>query len=150
MSVVGMVTVASRPIRIRLHAVERYVERVKPALSIDQAAEDLKQLARTCGRIGRRPAWSSDRLDAPGLGLAFTEWLLLGDDVALPLLASDDGGALAVTCIARGGISEAAANDRGERRRRPKHNGHRRPKPNDPRDARRPVRRRHEEGQWET
>jgi hypothetical protein len=116
--ILAVVHLHGRPVRLRDHAVDRYIERVKPALDRHGAVEDLARLIRACAEITGPPCWLNG-LDFDGhkMGRAFADWLCLGDDVALPLLPSDDGGCMAVTCIARGGISDTAQRHRAHRRR---------------------------------
>lgn len=77
------------------HAVDRYIERVKPTLTRREATKDLRRLARSVGTItAERPEWVGESCYVDG-------WLLLGDDIALPVLKTP-GGWLAKTVLARG------------------------------------------------
>src|SRR4051812_40168360 len=59
------------------HAVERWVERAKPCLDLEVAADDL---TRTIGTVGRvvlsPPGWASDGLRRGAHG-----WIWIGDDI---------------------------------------------------------------------
>src|SRR4051812_18838316 len=77
------------------HAVDRYIERVKPTLTRREATKDLRRLARSVGSITtERPDWVGEACHVDG-------WLLLGDDIALPVLKTPVGW-LAKTVLARG------------------------------------------------
>lgn len=131
--VVGSVRIDGRAVRLRAHAVDRYIERVKPALDRPAAVEDLARLVQACARIDGAPGWMRGG-DLSRLVSEFAQWLWIGDDVALPLLPSDDGGFLAVTCVARGHISESAQAHRAHMRRRPPRVSSRRVKGRERRD----------------
>jgi len=61
------------------HCVERWRERVRPGLTLEQAEDDLAHQLSTNARWGDRPDWLDDRYkDA--------DWLLLGDGIALPTI----------------------------------------------------------------
>jgi hypothetical protein len=95
------------------HAVDRYQQRVRPALSAELAREDLGRLI-GLGRVASEPpSWLADR---QAQRAAF--YLTVGD-VVLPLDPDrrDTERLIALTCIARGGISEIARHARNQRRR---------------------------------
>lgn len=94
------------------HAIERYVERVRPALTKAAARCELVRLCEVAEVALERPAWL-------GLGEATDAFLLLGDDVVLPLVRGHTGW-VAITCMTRGCISPAermARNNRNRARR---------------------------------
>jgi hypothetical protein len=91
------------------HAIERYQERVRPGLDRQAALEDLRHTLTSAG------VWS---LEAP-------DWLdtqhgdgfvLLGDDVALPIQAAPDGALVATTCLTRGGMDDGRRDVRKARK----------------------------------
>lgn len=78
------------------HCIERFHERVRPALSAYVAASELFRLMATFGEFSPSPpGWAADATEAEG-------WLLLGEDIALPLR---DGRA--ISCLTRSGYSES-------------------------------------------
>lgn len=98
------------------HCVERYLERVKPALSFGQAVEDLQGLLSRCASLAERPGWIRPEQDEARQG-EICRWLLLSDDIALPVVRSSNGRMdVIVTCLARGHIGEAARERRAQRR----------------------------------
>lgn len=113
--IAGTIRVVGIPVRLRGHVVERYIERVKPALDQAGALEDLQHIAE-CASFGPPPEWTHERIDGPSLGQSFERWLLLGDDIAFALEPSRDGGYLAITCITRTGISDLTRQNRARRR----------------------------------
>jgi hypothetical protein len=96
-------------IALTRHTVERFNQRVKPALNPAQAERELRQLIRLHGRVrDGMPDWAEGTFDAaPDI----TAWLTIGADIALPLA----DGYRAVTCLTRAGFSE---DHRAARRRR--------------------------------
>lgn len=82
-------------ITVSEHAQERYRERVRDVLDVEG---EIVLLAGVCGRVQFEPpawrGWSDQPVEV---------WLMLGDDVAFPLVRGT-----AVTCIARGGMSDTA------------------------------------------
>lgn len=82
-------------VKFAAHAVERYCERVRPALGYPQACLQL-QGAASCSRLtSRRPQWASGNA---------VLWLTMGDDVAFVVDVSSqgEGGALvAKTCLTK-------------------------------------------------
>lgn len=112
----GTLIVEDVTVHLRDHAVDRYVERVKPALDRPAAIKDLEHVAELA-RLGERPDWTHQRFDAPSLGECFVCWLLIGDDIAMPLEPAVDGSFTAMTRITSSGISEAARERRAQARR---------------------------------
>lgn len=118
-----IVTVATVPGTGRLslshHAVERYIERVRPGLGLLHAVDDLRGLLQRCGRRVDRPAWISDDEDSIDRhGEACEDlWIAVGEDVVFVVVKPDRDIMVVVTCLARGHISDAARLYRGERRR---------------------------------
>lgn len=103
-------------IRFTSHAIDRYIERVRPALDPKDKADRKRAFAELRGLEGlgqivpERPAWVS-----PSAIVEAKAWLTLGD-VAFPLIPSDVGfGWACATCITRGTI---AAGERAARKSR--------------------------------
>lgn len=85
---------------VSTHALDRYAQRVRPALTRDQASHDLERLIATHGHLDTQPPpWLRA---APGRA-----YLHLGDDVCLPL-AGAPGGWVAVTTAVRGSMPHEA------------------------------------------
>lgn len=83
-------------IQVAQHAVDRFVERVRPALDIGEARHELERLIDQCGQLGERPDWQDDRADFDG-----DRWLWIGPDICLPVQNQ-----LAITVLVRGLIPE--------------------------------------------
>jgi hypothetical protein len=98
-----------KAVRLSTHAVERYVERVKPHLGYDEAFEELRALVKG-GRGGPPPAWAPE---AP----VGEVWLHVSDGIALPLVATGTGW-LAETVLIRGGVAGFTRERRNDRRKR--------------------------------
>lgn len=90
------------------HAVERFHERVRPALTSYQAAAELFRLMVAVGELSMAPPAWARRDEHDGAA-----WILLGPDIALPV---EHG--MAITCIARSGYSEVARDHRTRAKRR--------------------------------
>ena len=97
-------------LRITLHALERYIERVRPGFTRREAHKDLKALLAVAAPSGR-PEWC--RGDIPT-----DTWLVVADSIAFPI----HGGAV-VTVMTRGGLtdSERAARNVHKSRKRKRH-----------------------------
>ena len=87
-------SIESESVVISEHAVKRYCERVKPGLDEAAARNELERLRAAAAVAREPPAWLHAADQAPC-------YLLLGDDVALPLLRQSDGGWVASTCVAK-------------------------------------------------
>jgi hypothetical protein len=118
--IAGGFTAAGQHVAYTRHVIDRYRERVKPALDLRKAREDLALLAQRCGQFTEIPEWldlHEDRLT----GWA-TRWLMIGDDIAIPLQEDRTmpGGQcwLAVSCLTRGGRSDLSKAKRSAARRR--------------------------------
>lgn len=105
------------------HALDRYVERVKPAFDTDAARVDIERLIDLCGAIVTdAPDWCGYSLSAMEAGLDqlvdnVTAWLLLGPDIAFAVRPAERGNVwVAFTCIVRGGRSDLARRRRREHR----------------------------------
>jgi hypothetical protein len=104
-------------IRVSDHAVVRYRERVRPGLEHGQACSDLERLLEHGYISSRAPVW----LRATQGQRSAYYYLVVGD-IALPLdpCARDRECLVALTCLIRGGLSDAARASRNlKRRRRP-------------------------------
>lgn len=80
---------------ITKHAIERYIDRVRPAFSFKQAEQDILKIlgAGTYTHQDEPPPWK------PSEYAHVTSWLMLGDDVAFPIV---DGKL--VTCLTNAGL----------------------------------------------
>ena len=96
------------------HCIERFHERFRPALEVNQARAELRRLIRH-GRIDPEPPeWLAGRMRQEA-----DAYLVVGEDLVLPLAAPDPlDPMVAKTCISRGGISAAAREHRNVRKRR--------------------------------
>lgn len=110
-------TVAGTVFLVSQHALERYALRAS-AFPDDpeRARRQLGQVMAGCGTLGGQPGWVNEAAEPRHENEAVT-WLLLGEDIAMPLVARNVG-LVAVTCIARGGISDAARSGRREYKRK--------------------------------
>jgi hypothetical protein len=104
-------------VRLSAHCIERFRARFRPALDADEAGAELEAML-PCGKIAvEPPTWLADRRREPDA------YLLLGDDMAMPLVRSGTTAQFhAVTCLSRGSISPAERArrkaKRADRRRR--------------------------------
>lgn len=109
------------------HAIERFQERCRPALSAPAAGAELARVA-VLGQItSAAPSWHACRA-----GETAEAYLLLGEDVVLPLVRIGDALWLAKTCLTRGTMSDAARtrrNNRKARFRAARHTRQTRPRP---------------------
>lgn len=105
-------------IQISAHAVEQFIDRVKPHLSEDAARAELDALKQV-GEITSTPP--------PGIRDARMRdlYLVISDAYAFPLARSTNGTWTAVTCLVSAGISSEYRRDRSEMKART--NGKRRP-----------------------
>jgi len=93
-----------------VHAVSRYAERVKPALTDAQAKTDLHRLERSLTITHERPTWLG-----PARGVT-DGYLLLGEDIVFPFRAHH-GQRFALTCLTRGGLGDHERQRRATARR---------------------------------
>lgn len=115
-TVVERVLVEGRTIGLSLHACERYRERCRPALAEDDAPADLVRVARACGSTTPDPPeWLNTR-EPDDYTMAAELWLMLGADIAFPL-AWDGKRLAALTCLARGNVSDKVRESRSRSRR---------------------------------
>lgn len=77
------------------HAIERYIERVKPALNERAAEKELSILVDAAGEAGPKPTWL---YLPPEVTQAADLYLTLSDGIAAPV-----AGALVLSVITRGG-----------------------------------------------
>ena len=104
-------------VRVTNHAVERYMERVRPGLDFKRAKAELIHLVGQFGEERPRPEWMSMKAQEPDV------WVAVGDDVWLPCERRGDGRLVAHTVLAQGCLSaEARARRNADRRRRPTQN----------------------------
>lgn len=120
------------------HAAERYLERVRPTLlSVHDAHIEATRLLAQHGELGADPAWLHAHPDAE-VPREPDAWVWLGDGIAFPCRRLAGRRLFALTCLARGAVSEPTRQRRNRaRRRRPsgEHDGRFRA---DPRAYRRP------------
>lgn len=95
-----VVWVAGTRVYLSRHAVERYHERVRPALSPERVREEMREVLRQGERLLTPPEWL---LEASSLAreLAADWWLVLGDSIVLPIAQGR-----AVTCLTRSDFGE--------------------------------------------
>ena len=86
------VSIVLESVVISDHAVQRYQERVRPGLDEAAARAELERLRAAATVVRDPPAWLHAADQAPC-------YLLLGDDVVLPLLRQSGGGWVASTCV---------------------------------------------------
>lgn len=100
---------------VSAHAVLRYAQRASQFPDdVGRGRRQLGQVIRSAGTLGARPAWVNDRPEGEEDA---QHWLLLGEDVAMPLVSSC-GELVAVTCLARGSMSAAARARRRDHKKR--------------------------------
>lgn len=89
-------------VALKKHAVERYQQRVKPALSMEAAKRELEQLCVMAELADEAPCYCNDderdeRTDA---------YLEIAPGIALAVVFDEDGEAHALTCIANWSLSD--------------------------------------------
>lgn len=89
------VRVGSRWFVLSAHAIERYCERVKPALEVPQVIAELERLFAATEATSVCPGW------APADGRHTDEWIVIADAIVFPVI-----GPLIVTCLTRGASGE--------------------------------------------
>ena len=95
------------------HAVERFQERVRPALMLGRAEDELARLVASAELTGVCPGWvSQEERERPADAFA-----VLSDGVCLILYEERPGVFSAVTCIARYALSEETRGRRNAARR---------------------------------
>ena len=113
-------------IEITSHAQIRYAERVLSGADIETTERNLCSLLPFATLEISKPQWAETTAtdDTRNAG-----YLMIGPDVAFPLVACAGGGRAAVTCLTRGGLGETARKARTKRRRpragQPRHNAQR-------------------------
>jgi len=97
------------------HAITRFVERVRPALRWSAAEEELSRLLALGEAVEQPPPWFVDRAQQQA-----ARYVVIANEIVVPLSASREqpGRWLALTCIARGGISDVARARRNDIRSR--------------------------------
>lgn len=92
------------------HAIQRYVERVKPQMLRRHAQAELERLVEMAGEPGPVPDWMRPKVPCQAL--------VLSDGIAL-VIVSEDGRLTAATCMVRGTLSpEVRAAQKAAKRRR--------------------------------
>ncbi len=94
------------------HAVERYIERVRPGLGYPAAKADLLRLIEQHGVMVDRPDWYS-----PGRTTQADRFVQVAPGVLLPCMVMQAGRLRAMTVICHGHVSDAHRADRNARRR---------------------------------
>jgi hypothetical protein len=98
---------------LKTHAITRFKDRVRPGLGWSAAEREFERLLRMGTAVEQPPAWLiADATQGT------PRYVLIGDDIVVPLVASVErpGDWVALTCIARGGLTEQARTRRNERR----------------------------------
>lgn len=99
------------------HAVERFIERVRPGIDVDVAVREMRAMAQVAEYSPGAPAWCTGVEEYEE---RTTGWLVLAD-IAFPL-SGHGRKRTAVTCIVRGSIATVAREARNhERTRKAKH-----------------------------
>lgn len=107
-----MIVTEELPVTFSNHAIERYRDRLRPALSIDQAKLELERISAHSVFDTDGPSWMT--VERKERNNSFLE---IGD-AAFPLEPSDDGETLvAKTCLVRGSLSPQARDRRNRMRR---------------------------------
>lgn len=88
------------------HAVDRYQERVKPALTFDAAKAEVERLVELAEFTTVEPGWTSYGLRPPD------GWLIACDSIAFPVMSKS-----VLTCITRSGIGDEARKLRTARKK---------------------------------
>jgi hypothetical protein len=96
-------------IHLSTHAIARYQERVKPAMELDAAEREIRQLIALSPDPVRKQPWSTTR--------PAEAWVILTDGVALPLIRVRDGW-LATSTLVRASVSPEARKRRNDKRAR--------------------------------
>jgi hypothetical protein len=101
-------------IHLTQHAIERFHERVRPCLTIAAAEEELARLVTMADVVSEPPTWHAERQRRTAAA-----YLVVGD-LVLPAerLVGQPDVLVAVTCIARGCLSDRARARRNEARQR--------------------------------
>ncbi len=95
------------------HCVERFHERFRPALDQIRARRELEMLL-ALGEINDEPPeWLAQKMLQEAVA-----YLIVGNDLVLPLAEGPAERFVAKTCLDRSGISEPARKRRNERGRR--------------------------------
>lgn len=96
------------------HAISRFRERVRPALTWTHAEREFNHVLALAEATPHPPAWMAERQRQHA-----DLYLVLGD-LVMPLAASavTPGRWLVTTCLTRGGISDLARQTRNSRRQR--------------------------------
>lgn len=96
------------------HAISRFRERVRPALTWERAEREFNAVLAVAEATQHAPAWLAARQRQHA-----DLYLVLGD-LAMPLTASavTPGRWLVTTCLTRGGISDLGRDKRNSRRER--------------------------------
>jgi hypothetical protein len=94
------------------HAIERYVERVKPALSFEQATVELHRLLEVCPIVDEPPVWVIWQGEPP------VGWALVSDGICVPLSRHHSGQWMAITLTVRAACSPTHRETRKKHRQR--------------------------------
>ena len=100
----------TQTVLISVHAVEQYRHRVRPGLDQNAARTELERLCATGESSDVAPVWLEPAKRAP-------YYLLLGDDVALPLFAQWDRW-IATALVAQGTLTPTRRAEKSTRSRR--------------------------------
>ena len=86
------------PVNFSTHARERFAERLRSGSS--DAVDELSRMLASAIVTTKRPGWFGDSEERAAA------YLLLGEDVVLPLVARANGELVATTLITRGSMGE--------------------------------------------
>lgn len=101
----------SERIDILDHAVERFIERVRPGLEVTRAQSELDHLLWLADYVFEAPEWLASRARQRAPMYAVIA------DIVLPLqIGRDRSSLIAVTCLTRGGLSDPARARRNDAR----------------------------------
>jgi hypothetical protein len=95
------------------HALDRFVERVRPSLGREQASDELWRLLERARVVGHPPGWY-----VPGGDADADRYVLLTPEIVLPGVQLPSGRIRLMSCICRGGIGAEARERRNARRAR--------------------------------
>ena len=100
-------------VQLSEHAIQRFRQRVRPAVGVAEAEDELVRLALVGDLVPEAPAWHA--VATADIG----PWCLVIADCVLPLRphSREADVLVATTCLARGEVSEATRFRRRPRRR---------------------------------
>lgn len=98
---------------VSIHALDRYIERIRSIpepTTTDRLrySKELTQLVKAEAAVrSTRPSWvGTHPPDCERTAAEACAWILIADDIALPVVQKRSGDFIVVTCMTRGGLSE--------------------------------------------